>query len=121
MMLSLHINATTPAIRAKIAASEEPESVLAGLYGVTINRRCHSRAFPFASCDALRRGGPSAIVKNTIALSAGEDIGTENWAMLASLVVTCDMADLNAVDYIAATLRAILDGHPQRRIADPLP
>ena len=89
--------------------------------GSSQNRRCHSRAFPFASCDALRRGGLSAIVKNTIALSAGEDIGTENWAMFASLVVTCDMADLNAVDYLAATLRAILDGHPQRRIADPLP
>jgi len=37
-MLSLHKNATTtPAIRAKIAASEEPASVLAGRYGVTLD------------------------------------------------------------------------------------
>jgi hypothetical protein len=33
--------------------------------------------------------------------------------MLASLVATCKMADVNPVDYFAATLCAILDGHPQ--------
>ncbi len=38
MMLSLHKNATTtPAIRAKIATSVEPASVLAARYGVTLD------------------------------------------------------------------------------------
>jgi len=38
MMLSLHKNATTtPAIRARIAASEEPAAVLAGRYGVKLD------------------------------------------------------------------------------------
>jgi len=38
MMLSLHKNATTtPAIRAKIAASEEPAAILAARYGVTLD------------------------------------------------------------------------------------
>jgi hypothetical protein len=38
MMVSLHKNATTtPAIRAKIAASEEPAAVLATRYGVTLD------------------------------------------------------------------------------------
>ncbi|WP_217646629.1 hypothetical protein [Pseudorhodobacter antarcticus] len=38
MMLSLHKNATmTPAIRAKIAASDEPASVLAARYSVTLD------------------------------------------------------------------------------------
>jgi hypothetical protein len=38
MMLSLHKNATTtPAIRAKIAASEEPVAVLAARSGVTLD------------------------------------------------------------------------------------
>ena len=38
MMLSLHKNATTtPAIRARIAASYEPAAVLAGRYGVTLD------------------------------------------------------------------------------------
>ena len=41
--------------------------------------------------------------------------------MLASLVVTCKMSGVNPVDYIAATLRAILDGHPRSRIEDLMP
>ncbi len=39
---------------------------------------------------------------------AGNETGAENWAMLASLVATCKMSDVNPVDYLAATLRAIL-------------
>ena len=41
--------------------------------------------------------------------------------MLASLVATCKMSDVNPVDYLAATLRAILDGHPQSGIEDLMP
>ena len=41
--------------------------------------------------------------------------------MLASLVATCKMSNVNPVDYIAATLRAILDGHPQSGIEDLIP
>ena len=47
------------------------------------------------------------------ALFAGNEVGAENWAMLASLVAPCKMSDVNPVDYIAATLCAILDGPPQ--------
>ena len=36
--------------------------------------------------------------------------------MFASLVATCKLSNVNPVDYIAATLRAILDGHPNRGI-----
>ena len=36
--------------------------------------------------------------------------------MLASLIATCKMSDVNPIDYIAQTLRAILDGHPRSRI-----
>ena len=41
--------------------------------------------------------------------------------MLASLVATCKMAEVNPVNYIAATLCSILDGHPQSRIEDLMP
>ena len=41
--------------------------------------------------------------------------------MLASLVATCKMSDLNPVDYLADTLRALLDGHPKRRIEELMP
>ena len=55
------------------------------------------------------------------ALFAGNEIGAENWAMLASLVATCKMSDVNPVDYLATTLRIIVDGHPQSGIEDLMP
>lgn len=35
------------------------------------------------------------------ALFAGKHVGAEHWAMLASLVATCKMSNVNPVDYIA--------------------
>ena len=55
------------------------------------------------------------------ALFAGNETGAENWAMLASLVATCKLAGVNPVDYLADTLRAILNGHPKSRIEDHMP
>lgn len=50
------------------------------------------------------------------ALFAGHEVGAENWALLASIVTTCKLNDVNPVDYIAETLEAILNGHPQSKI-----
>jgi transposase len=58
---------------------------------------------------------PIALTRKN-ALFAGNEVGAESWAMIASLVATCKMSDVNPVDYIAVTLCAILDGHPQSRI-----
>ena len=55
------------------------------------------------------------------ALFAGNETGAENWATLASLVATCKLSAVNPVDYLADTLRAILDGHPKSRIEDLMP
>ena len=63
---------------------------------------------------------PIALTRKN-ALFAGNETGAENWAMLASLVATCKMSSVNPVDYIAATLRAILDGHPKSAIEDLMP
>jgi len=63
---------------------------------------------------------PIALTRKN-ALFAGNEVGAENWAMLASLVATCKMSDVNPVDYLDATLRAILDGHPQSGIEDLMP
>ena len=41
--------------------------------------------------------------------------------MLASIVATCKMSNVNPVDYLADTLRAILDGHPKSRVEDLMP
>lgn len=55
------------------------------------------------------------------ALFAGHEVGAENWAMLASLIATCKMSDVNPIDYIADTLRALIEGHPKSRIDDLMP
>ena len=52
---------------------------------------------------------------------AGNEVSAENWAMLAALVATCKMSGVNPVDYIAATLRAILDVSPKSGIEDLMP
>lgn len=54
-------------------------------------------------------------------LFAGHEVGAENWAKCASLIAACKMSDVNPVDYIAKTLRAILDGLPMSQIEDFMP
>lgn len=63
---------------------------------------------------------PVALTRKN-ALFAGHEVGAENWALLASIIATCKLSDINPVDYIAEALRAILDGHPQNRIEDLMP
>lgn len=55
------------------------------------------------------------------ALIAGHDAGTENWAVIASLIETYK---LNAVDpyaWLTTTLTVIAGSHMQSNIADPMP
>ena len=54
-------------------------------------------------------------------LFAGHEIGAENWALLASLVATCKLNGVEPVAYLAATMTAILDGHPMSRIDELMP
>ena len=63
---------------------------------------------------------PIALTRKN-ALFAGNEIGAENWAMLASLVATYKLSGVNPVDYLADTLRAILDGNPRSRIEGLMP
>ena len=58
---------------------------------------------------------PVALTRQN-ALFAGNEIGAENWAMLASLVATCKMSAVNPVDYLADTLCAILNCNPKSRL-----
>jgi hypothetical protein len=55
------------------------------------------------------------------ALFAGHEVGAENWALLASIVATCKLNDVNPATYLTETLQAILDGHPQSRIEELMP
>jgi transposase len=53
--------------------------------------------------------------------AAPSEVGAENWALLSSIVATCRLNDVNPVDYLAETLTAIINGHPQARIDDLMP
>lgn len=55
------------------------------------------------------------------ALFAGHDAGAANWATIASLVETCKLNAIEPHAYLTQTLRAIVNGHKQSRIADLLP
>ncbi len=63
---------------------------------------------------------PLALTRKN-ALFAGHEVGAENWALLASIVATCKLNDVNPVAYITAILQAILNGHPQSQVEDLMP
>jgi len=63
---------------------------------------------------------PVALTRKN-ALFAGHEIGAENWALLASIVATCKLNDVNPAAYIAEILQAIINGHPQSHIDDLMP
>jgi transposase len=63
---------------------------------------------------------PVALTRRN-ALFAGHEVGAANWALLASIVATCKLSDVNPVAYIAETLQAIIDGHPKGQIEALMP
>ena len=63
---------------------------------------------------------PIALTRKN-ALFAGHEVGAENWALLASLLATCKLSAVDPAAYVAATLQAIVDGHPQNAIDDLMP
>jgi len=55
------------------------------------------------------------------ALFAGHDAGAKNWGLIASLIETCKLNNINPHDYLANTLTAIINGHKQNNIDELLP
>jgi len=55
------------------------------------------------------------------ALLAGSDGGAEHWAIIASLVQTCKLNDVDPLVYLTAALTSIVNGHPNRDIDQLLP
>lgn len=63
---------------------------------------------------------PLALTRKN-ALFAGSDGGGEHWAMLASLIETCKLNEINPQHYIADALTRLVNGHPINRIQELLP
>jgi hypothetical protein len=55
------------------------------------------------------------------ALFAGSDGGAEHWAVIASLVETCKINDVDPLAYLTDFLTRIVNGHPNRHIDLLLP
>ena len=48
------------------------------------------------------------------ALFAGSDGGAEHWAIIASLIETCKLNDVDPLAYLTDVLTRIISGHPNR-------
>ena len=55
------------------------------------------------------------------ALFAGHDAGAQNWAMLAALIETCKLNQIEPHSYLTDVLTAIVNGHKQKDIDQLLP
>ena len=55
------------------------------------------------------------------ALFAGSDGGGEHWAIIASLIETCKLNDVDPQAYLADVITRIVNGHPNSRIDELLP
>ena len=55
------------------------------------------------------------------ALFAGSDGGAEHWAVLASLIETAKLNQVDPQAYLGDTITRIVSGHPQSQISDLMP
>jgi hypothetical protein len=54
-------------------------------------------------------------------LFAGSDGGAEHWAVLASLIETCKLNQIDPEAYLADVITRIVQSHPNSRLDDLLP
>jgi transposase len=55
------------------------------------------------------------------ALFAGSDGGAEHWAVIASLIETCKLAEVDPRAYLSEIITKIVNGHPNSRLDELLP
>ena len=63
---------------------------------------------------------PLALTRKN-SLFAGSDGGADHWAILASLVETAKLNDIDPQAYIASVITRIVAGHPQSQIDELMP
>ena len=71
--------------------------------------------------NAVERAIRPLALNRKNSLFAGSDGGGEHWAVLASLVETCKLNDVEPQTYIADVLTRLVNGHPNSRIDQLLP
>ncbi|MER8377233.1 transposase domain-containing protein, partial [Mesorhizobium sp. M1406] len=64
---------------------------------------------------------PAMALNRKNALFAGSDGGAGHWAVVASLIETCKLNEVEPLGYLADVLTRIVNGHPNSQIDDLLP
>lgn len=71
--------------------------------------------------NAVERSIRPIALNRKNALFAGHDAGATNWGIIASLIETCKLNNVEPQAWLTATLTAIINGHKQNRIDQLLP
>ena len=71
--------------------------------------------------NAVERSIRPIALNRKNALFAGSDGGGEHWAVIASLIETCKLIDVEPYAYLADVITRIVNGHPNSKIDDLLP
>ena len=71
--------------------------------------------------NAVERSIRGICLTRKNSLFAGSPGGAENWAIVASIIETCKLNDVNPQTYLTDILNKIVGGHPQKRIDELMP
>jgi transposase len=71
--------------------------------------------------NAVERSIRPITLNRKNALFAGSDGGAEHWAIIASLVQTCKLNDVDPLAYLTDAFTRIVNGHPNSNIDELLP
>lgn len=71
--------------------------------------------------NAVERSIRPIALNRKNALFAGSDGGGEHWAVIASLIETCKLCNVEPRNYLADVITKIVNGHPNSQIDDLLP
>ena len=112
---------------ARVARADQPEDQARRdytLYAVTLGgaRPLPQRRAP-RDRQQYRRAvdPPNRAQSKKNALFAGSDGGAEHWAVIALLIETCKLNDVDPLGYLAHVLTRIVSAHPNSQIDNLLP
>ncbi len=71
--------------------------------------------------NAVERSIRGLCLTRKNSLFAGSPGGAENWAIVASIIETCKLNNVNTQAYLTDVLTRIVNGHPQKRIDELMP
>ena len=106
-------------IRPASPMSMHPTAKPSGCSAISPASRASCRSM--ATTPTVERSIRGIKLSRKNALFAGSDGGAEHWAVVASLVETCKLNDIDPLAYLTDALIRIVNGYPNRDIDQLLP